>query len=271
MAADLKSLLLTDLRASDVRDKIGRDKRLILPIGACDQYGPHLPLGASTLVAEAFARNLSEDFDVLRAPAIPYGVNVPSDRDFEGTSTLRQKSLNAMLNDLLSCWEDDGFEEFILLTVHDYDSHVEAIATVAGTEARIRVIEVLNIDLSALLDGDPGPQHGGETLTSLMLHLYPDRVWMDDAVDYIPGDKVVSTLRRTPRIPAGSPGSMGNPTLASAEKGRRLYEYIYEKIRTRVFVDPEQEAKGDGNTGAAQRVPMGNESGDDGISHSHST
>ncbi|MEX2570579.1 MAG: creatininase family protein [Gemmatimonadota bacterium] len=237
MNSDSTSLLLTDLACAQVHGHLERDQRLIVPIGACDQYGPHLPLGAATLIAESFASQLSRDFGVIRAPSMAYGVNVPSETPRTGNASLRAKTLHAVLNDLLAGWEDHGFREFILLTVHDYDAHVEAIATVTGTNSRVRVIEVLNMDLSSLLTGVAGPAHGGEAATSLMLHLYPERVHMEHAVDYIPDDRAVSTLRRLPRIPPDSPGNLGEPTLASAEKGRRLYEYIYEKIRTRVFVD----------------------------------
>ncbi|HUE96488.1 MAG TPA: creatininase family protein [Longimicrobiaceae bacterium] len=241
MTAASNSLRLTDLTPAEVEDYLDRDRRLIVPVGACDQYGPHLPIGTASMLASAFAERLSHDFAVLHAPPIAYGVNVPADRLFHGSATLREKTLHALLNDILASWEDEGFAEFILLTVHDYDSHVEAVATVTLARSRIRVIELINMDLSTLLEGEGGPQHGGETLTSLMLHLYPERVQMERAVDFIPRDKVVSTLRRLPRIPLASPGSLGQPTLASAEKGRRLYEHIYEKIRTRVFVDVVEE------------------------------
>jgi creatinine amidohydrolase len=160
MAAESTSLLLTDLTVAEIRERLSTDRRLIIPVGACDQYGPHLPVGATTLLAESFARQLSVDFEVLRAPALPYGVNVPSEGNSQGTSSLRQKTLHAILNDLLACWEDRGFAEFILLTVHDYDSHVEAMATVTGAASRIRVIEVLNMNLSSFLEGESGPEHG---------------------------------------------------------------------------------------------------------------
>jgi creatinine amidohydrolase len=235
MTGSSRSLLLTDLTWAEVQDHLQRDRRLIVPIGACDQYGLHLPIGATIAVAEAFARQLSADFGVLRAPAIPYGVNVPSEKPYPGTASVREKTLHACLNDLLASWEDDGFDEFILITVHGYDSHVEAIATVTGTCARVRVIELLNMDLSEILKGRPGPEHGGEALTSLLLFLYPDAVRMDQALDYRPDRQSITTLRRIPRIPADSVGSIGSPTLSSAETGRKLYAHILEKIRSRVF------------------------------------
>lgn len=232
------SLLLTDLTWKEVRDHLDRDRRLIVPVGACDQYGPHLTLGAGSLVAEDFARRLSEDFGVLRAPLVPFGVNVPSDRALAGAAGVRPKTLRSALNDILGAWEDAGFREFILLTAHDYDTHLEAVATATTSESRVRVIELLSVDLTPLLEGDGDAEHGGETLTSLVMHLHPDHVRPELAVDH-PADKSSARYRRIRNIPDDSPGSIGQPGLASAEKGRRLYEDIYEKIRSRVFDAPD--------------------------------
>jgi creatinine amidohydrolase len=227
MMAELDTLLLTELTPDEVADHLDRDSRLIIPIGA------------ATLVAEAFASNISRQRGVLRAPAVPYGVNTPADARFRGPSTLREKTLHGLLNDLLSSWEDAGFTEFILLTVHDFDSHAEAMATTTGTGARVRAIEALNLDLSGLLDRRHPIEHGGEALTSLMLFLYPEKVRMDRATDYVPGPGAISTLRRLARIPADSPGSIGCPTLATGEKGRALFQHISERILSRVFTNDE--------------------------------
>lgn len=232
------SLLLTDLTWKEVRDHLDRDRRLIVPVGACDQYGPHLTLGAGSLVAEAFARRLSEDFGVLRAPLVPFGVNVPGDRALAGAAGVRPKTLRSALNDVLGAWEDAGFREFILLTAHDYDAHLEAVATATTAESRVRVIELLSVDLTPLLEGEGEAEHGGEALTSLLLHLHPDHVRPELAADH-PADGRAVRYRRIHCIPDDSPGSIGQPSLASAAKGRRLYEDIYEKIRSRVFDAPD--------------------------------
>lgn len=238
MQSAAQSLLLTDLTWKEVRDHLDRDRRLIVPVGACDQFGPHLTIGAGTLVTEAFAKRLSEDFGVLRAPTAPFGVNVPTDLPLPGAAGVRAKTLHSALNDLLACWEDGGFDEFILLSAHDYDAHLEAVATATAAGSRVRVIELLRLDLSPILDGDGGAEHGGEVLTSLLLHLAPQRVRPGQAQDH-PADERSARHRRIRCIPEGAPGSIGEPSLASAEKGRRLYEHIYEKIRARVFTAPE--------------------------------
>lgn len=244
MATLSRSFLLTDLSWVEVRTHLDHDRRLIVPVGACDQYGPHLPLGSGTCIAAAIARELSQDFGILRAPVFPYGVAVASERLYAGTATLTEKTLHRLLNELLASWQDHGFAEFILITASRYDPHVEALATVSvGTSARIRVIDVLDIDLSSLVEGDDPAQHGGEVVTSLMLYLDPDKVNLEQAQDYVPGTSSGGRRPGAKRIPAASPGSVGRPSLASAGKGRRIYQYIVQKIRSGVFLDGDDGAE----------------------------
>jgi creatinine amidohydrolase len=230
-----RSFLLTDLSWMEVRSHIAHDARLIVPIGACDQYGPHLPIGASTVVAEAVAAALSRDFGVLRAPAIAYGVNLPAERQFGGAASLREKTLHRLINDLLASWEDHGFTEFILITAQSYIPHVEAIATATGTTARIRVIDLLDIDFSEHLRGERLPQHGGEVLTSLMLYLDPDKVNMDAAED-LPASAIEGSPIRLTELPARSLGCVGYPSYASRETGERIFAEIVRRIRSKVFL-----------------------------------
>jgi creatinine amidohydrolase/Fe(II)-dependent formamide hydrolase-like protein len=67
---------LKELRPDEVAEIIGRDPRLIVPVGTCEQHGPHLPLGSATTIVEYLADDLSAEFGVVRAPTLEYGVNV---------------------------------------------------------------------------------------------------------------------------------------------------------------------------------------------------
>lgn len=224
-----------------VQAHLPTDARLIVPVGACDQYGPHLPIGASTVVAEGVAAALSREFGVLRAPAVPYGVNLPSERLFAGTASLREKTLHRLLNDLLASWEDHGFTEFILLTAQNVDRHVEAIATVTGTSVRVRVLDVLDIDFSDLLRGRRVPQHAGEIMTSLMLYLDPEKVNLDRIEDYPPDRLPRAQQARVSQLPALSLGVVGYPSLGSRETGEKIFNYIVHKIKDRVFLEETHE------------------------------
>ncbi|HEX2092791.1 MAG TPA: creatininase family protein [Longimicrobiaceae bacterium] len=241
----MRSYVLSELTWPDVVSYLERDRRLILPVGACDQHGIHLPIGATTCIAERLADDLAQEFGVVRAPTFHYGVNVPSESAYAGTATLRHKTLHRVLNELINSWEEDGFTEIVMITASEHDPQIEAMATVYARRARVRVVEALSVDLSEYLNGPPGPQHGGETVTSLLLYLRPEAVRMEAARDfemdperfrkYVRGDLL--------SLPAGCPGSIGYPTLASAETGRRIYEFILDRIRQKVFISPPDDAQ----------------------------
>jgi creatinine amidohydrolase len=227
---------LKEMRPSEVATLIEREPRLILPVGSCDQHGPHLPVSCDTIIVERLATDLSAEFGVLLAPTVEYGVNVESERGFAGNASMRKKTLHRMLNDLIDTWEATGVREFILLTAHEHDPHLEAMSTVITKGARVRVIDMMGLNFSDLLEGQTEPMHGDEVDTSLMLFIAPELVKMDVAQDYMMSREELRRYRRGAlRVPGASPGSIGRPSLATAEKGRALYERIYGRIRDRVF------------------------------------
>ncbi len=229
-------LRLKELLPQEIEAVIARDPRLVVPVGTCEQHGRHLPLGTDTIIAERLAEDLSGRFGVLLAPTVEYGVNVPSDRETPGTTSLRRKTLHRTLNDLLSGWECGGVSEFILLTAHAHDPHQEALATVITARSRVRVVDIFGMRLDDLLDGQTDAMHGDEVDTSLMLYLAPHLVRMDLAADYMmERDELRRYRRGWLRVPTRSSGSIGRPTLASAAKGERLYRRIRERIAERIF------------------------------------
>jgi creatinine amidohydrolase len=231
---------IKQMRPGEVADAIKRDPRLIIPVGACEQHGRHMPLGSDTMIVEHLADDLSAEFGVCIAPTLEYGVNVATERGFPGNASLRKKTLHRMLNDLLDTWESTGVLEFILLTAHEHDPHQEALATVITTKARVRVVDVFAIDFRDVLEGQAAPMHGDEVDTSLLLFLAPHLVQMDLAEDYMMSRDELRRYRRGwLRVPSGSSGSIGRPSLATAAKGAAIYAHIREKVRARVFLTPE--------------------------------
>jgi creatinine amidohydrolase len=169
-------------------------------------------------------------------------VNVETERGFAGNASLRKKTLHRMLNDLLDTWESTGVREFILLTAHEHDPHLEAMSTVITSGARVRVVDIFGVDFNDLLEGQAEPKHGDEVDTSLMLYIAPELINMELAQDYMMSRDEVRRYRRGwLRVPRASPGSIGRPKMATAEKGRALYERLYTRIRDRVFVAPPAE------------------------------
>jgi creatinine amidohydrolase len=231
---------IKEMRPDDIAAAIAADPRLIIPVGTCEQHGRHLPLGADTIIVEHLADDLSSEFGILRAPTLEYGVNVDTERGFAGNASLRKKTLHRMLNDLLDTWELTGVKEFIMLTAHEHDPHQEALATVITTVARVRVVDIFSVDFRELLEGQVEPMHGDEVDTSLLLFIAPHLVRMDLAEDYMMSRDELRRYRRGwLRIPSGSSGSIGRPTLATAAKGAAIYAYIRERVRSRVFLSVE--------------------------------
>ncbi|MBI4546007.1 MAG: creatininase family protein [Gemmatimonadetes bacterium] len=231
------ALSLDELSWIDVAAHLARDPRLIMPVGALEQHGAHLPLGSNVLIARRLAMDLSREFAVLRAPTLYYGVNVRTERAFAGTASLHKKTLHRTLNELLARWEEHGVLEFILVTAHRHDPHLEALASLLTERARVRVVEAWDVDIADLLEKQPGPLHGDEAETSVMLYLYPELVRMDRARDFeLPPQEFRRYLRGgLPVPPPGGAGAVGYPSAASAAKGERIYQRILDAIRRAVF------------------------------------
>jgi len=230
-------LHLSVLTPDAVRAALARDSRLLVPVGTCEQHGPHLPLGCDTLIVERLADDLSAAFGILRAPTVPYGVNTATKRPYPGNAAVRRKTLHRWMNDLLGSWEQCGVDTFVILTAHGHDPHQEALSTLRTLRARVFTVDIFALDFTDYLEDPGGPTHGGELDTSLMLHLAPELVRMELAQDYPLSERQVERYRRgaTGSVPALSPGSVGRPSLASAEKGARLYKMIHDRIATRVL------------------------------------
>jgi creatinine amidohydrolase len=142
-------------------------------------------MGCDTIIVDALADDLSAELQILRAPSVEYGVNAVHERTVPGNATLRRKTLLRALNDLTDTWEAGGICEFIFLTAHGHEGHQEALSTVITKGARVRVVDILSINVTDLTTSQLAPLHGDEIDTSLLLYLAPNLVRMDLAEDYM--------------------------------------------------------------------------------------
>src|SRR5919197_838468 len=190
-------LHLSVLTPDAVRAALARDSRLLVPVGTCEQHGPHLPLGCDTMIVERLADDLSAAFDILRAPTVEYGVNTATKRPYPGNASVRRKTLHRCMNDLLGSWEQAGVDSFIILTAHGADPHQEALSTLRTRRARISTVDVFDLDFSGLLEDGDGPMHGSELDTSLLLYLAPELVHMERAQDFLLPERQLTRYQRT--------------------------------------------------------------------------
>lgn len=239
---------LSDMTWQGVRAYLERTDALIIPVGTCEQHGPHLPLSTDTLVAEAFAGRLSDETGVAVAPTLAYGVNLPCDRYVPGNAGLTLDALRAALGVLLEDWTRQGFRTFFVLTAHACAmggfgfAHHEAIKEAAlplleRGACRLYVLFPYWTDVSDLLDGQRGPGHACEVETSLAMHLFPELVRHELICDPEPWsgvsreDPYISGVATGPPPPDWQGGS-GRPTAATAEKGSAIFERYLEPMVT---------------------------------------
>jgi len=203
---------LKELLPTEVDRCLALRPALIVPVGSTEQHGAHLPLGIDTLLVERLADDLSARFGILRAPAVEYAANRDPHRPLPGSAPLGRKTLHRLMNELIEAWElGSGVREFVLITAEGHEAHQEALSTLLVTEARVQVVDIFSLDFGSLLERPGMPAHGGELDTSLLLHIAPHLVRMDVAHD-------------TPRA---------TPSLATPEKGARLYEFILDRVAVR--------------------------------------
>jgi creatinine amidohydrolase len=230
---------LADMTWRDVRDYLRRSDALIIPVGTCEQHGPHLPLSTDTLIAEAFAERIAEESGIAIAPTVAYGVNLPCDRYVHGTAGLSFDAMRLAVRDLLEDWVRQGFRTFFVLTAHGCATegysfaHHEAIKEAALpllTEDACEVFVMFPYwtDLGDILSGQSGVEHAGEVETSLALHLFPDlvrRELIDDPPDGGGEPRFHAYPEGIGMEPPEGPwsGAEGSPASASGEKGAAIF------------------------------------------------
>jgi len=226
-----RSWALEELGWQEVREGLRRDGRLVLAVGALEQHGAHLPLGTNLHIAEHVARAVSERLGILRAPPFSYGVPVGRG-SHPGVAGLRRKTLHRAINELFAHWEDDGVSEFLVISAHRYEPHLEALLMALTGSAATSVYYLYQIDVSDIVEGDPETEHGGELETSIMLHLAPHLVRRELLRDFTPTVQALRryTRGRVPTPPPASGGSVGRPSLGDAAKGGRIVQRYVDAL-----------------------------------------
>lgn len=243
-----RSSRYSDLTWPEVREAAGRGAIIGIPIGATEQHGPHLPLSTDYLIPEAMAFEVAKELDLLVAPPISYGNRsrplAGGGEGFPGTVSLSAAAFMQHLQDVIVAFAKTGFRKLVLMNWHYENSNfVYEAAYVARERAnapdlRIMVCEATFAGISdAVVDalfGDEFPgwdvEHAAVLETSIMLHLRPDLVLMDRAVD--------DEARRHPTYDVVPPpadfvtesGALWKATRASAEKGSICWKDIVDRI-----------------------------------------
>ncbi|HWT73351.1 MAG TPA: creatininase family protein [Mobilitalea sp.] len=219
---------LLDQTYVEAKELMKLHKNLIIPVGTCEQHGPHLPLNNDILCAEYFAEELSRVTSCMVAPTINYGVNLPCDRSFTGTTSISADTLRNTISETISWWRYQGFEKFFILTFHGDPFHIQALSDISDD---VYLIEPYEIDYSRILEKQTTMRHSCEAETSIALYLYPDKVRISlmEEKDIVFENFRKYLFHENCGEPDGYIGCLGYPKSATAEKGRLLVSKMIER------------------------------------------
>ena len=184
-----------DLTWPEARDAAAALNAVIIPVGAIEQHGPHLPLAVDTLIGEAVACGVSALTGVPVVPALCYGVSA-SHGDFAGTISLRPETMISVVEDVIDSLYERGMRQFILLNGHIWNNGVLDVSAeklrVRHRGARVRALGYVTMYPGPEVDGHVrygrALMHANYFETSVMLYLYPELVRMERATSPRDGD-----------------------------------------------------------------------------------
>ncbi|MGF9563269.1 creatininase family protein [Neorhizobium sp. JUb45] len=214
----------------------------VLPLGAHEQHGPHLPFETDSLIAEGLVERiipqLPRTLPVTFLPVEPVGYSIEH-MDVTGTKTLGFAEAVERWLGIAEMLHGQGIRKLVMLNAHGGNS---PLLTIVATEARVR-FDMLAVATSWTRFGQPDgwikPEdkaldiHGGDIETSVMLALWPDRVDMAKAERF--GSRQADFARDYRHLRAYGPhafgwkmrdlndkGVAGDASAATAERGEQL-------------------------------------------------
>ena len=212
----------------------------LLPVGAIEQHGPHLPLDTDAYDADRLARMVAEACPPpkpLVLPAVPYGISYHHS-DFKGTLSVGNESFSSLIYDIGMSVAANGIRKLIIINGHGgNEPALNYAAQRINRDAHIFVCvdsgETSDVDIAALIQ-TANDVHAGEIETSTSLATRPHLVRRSEAVSEVPhfsnryldftSRHAISWYAYTDKI--SDSGVMGNPLLADAAKGERIWEIM---------------------------------------------
>jgi creatinine amidohydrolase len=202
-----------------------RPRIALLPLGATEQHGAHLPCGTDTFEASYLADEIARAYPepVWRLPTIPITVS-HMHRGSPGTVWLSNATLSAVVKDIVLALRHEGITRVVVVNGHGGNFVLRPIIQDLNRDYDdLRVILLEATSGERVFSEPPGSIHAGESETSRMLHVAPDLVKMELAVSTdVPHTQ--SFLMYAPISRLEASGVWGHAAQASAEKGRRDHE-----------------------------------------------
>lgn len=236
---DCPSVHLADQTWPDIEQALadGFDT-VVLPLGATEQHGPHLPTGTDTLLAVELAERIARRLgNALVAPAIPVG---PSEEhsSFPGTVSISTATVQRLLWDYVDSLAQQGFDRVVVLPGHGgWFPVVQAVYPELAAEVAVdvvtvgslqRYLEILSEGLDAAgISVEEPVGHAGASETSMLLAIAADAV-ADERPRGHEGTVSAAALFSDGIETYDADGVLGDARPASADAGETILEHVVE-------------------------------------------
>jgi len=228
-----------DLTWTEV-DKIRKEtEAVIIPCGSVEEHGPHLPLGTDSLIGLEVALRVAERLEgegrkILIAPPVIFGISEML-MSFPGTISVKPETLKMLICDICTSFAKHGFRKIFLFPGHRSPKEVQvlndaAISVSQETGAEVHVVDPFDKWVNDSIDfiKSKKPEfdyHAGERETASILASKPELVKMEHARKFISKKLGMNIRTKLSDLRELAPmGFAGDPTVATAETGNRLYE-----------------------------------------------
>ena len=230
----------------EVRDEIDAATPIVLPVGAVEQHGPHLPLGTDAFIPHGLALRVGSSRRLVVAPPILYGAysrpRTGGGRHFPGSVGLPGRTLEAVVAGIVEDWMRQGFRKVLVLNGHWENSWTlleaveQAIEPYRDTHKALLVHwwdQVSDRDVREIFgDAFPGweAEHASITETSMMEVLAPELVRTDLKAEGGAKRLVTYDIFPPPEDILWPNGVGFSAVPASPEFGVRLVDLLVERI-----------------------------------------
>lgn len=231
---------LLEMNMKDFQTDFKDSKTVIIPAGACEVWGPHLPLGADTIMAEEIAKRLADRMSWIVGPTLPVGDSAMVWGP--GTITVRPESFKMYLEDICESMIKHGAQRFCFVSPHVANmAIISQVAWKLKLEHNVdccifdwwRIVQPVAREGKILThDGVMAHGHASEAGTSCFLYVRPDLVKIDRLQEITPCIKndYPEYQQFIPFACYGEEYMLGDAASASAEKGESLVEATIDRM-----------------------------------------
>ncbi len=208
----------------------------ILPVGATEQHGPHMGCGMDAVLADKLCAEVAARTGVPMLPAVPYGCSLGHSRRWPGTLSLQPATLMALAKEIGDGAYVSGVRRLFIVNTHvtnaaplrcalemlraEHDDLMVALINSPEISARVREVHF----------ADAADWHANDAETSLMLAIAPAMVRPALMAEADDPDRTGGLVFAHPVNRTSSNGVTGNPSHATAAKGRLWFEWMVQDL-----------------------------------------